>query len=425
MNLAKLILRELGHHRLNFSLGVVAVCSAVACLTAELSILHKHKVRDERIIKAKEEETDQRVRALEDDYRKITKGLGYNVLILPAEQDLNDLYVTDVANRYMPEEYVHRLATSRVATIQHLLPSLQQKVKWREADQTIILVGVRGEVPTLETEQKKPILEAVTPGTMTVGWSLHEQAPHLSEGARVTLLGREFTVGKVHAARSNKDDITVWINLREAQELLGRPGQINGVLALECVCAADSVPKVKAEIKRILPNTQVIFQSHALTRAEARQRARQEAMESMKQEKSNRDRLRQSRESSAAVLVPVVTLGAGIWIAFLSYGNVRDRRPEIGILRALGLRSTQIMGLFLSRALLMGVVGSVLGVLLGLLIGACRQGAAGDAAGGGLWLDAGFLVCVLTGAPLVAMLAGWLPAYLAAQEDPAEVLRDA
>ena len=361
--------------------------------------------------------------ALEDDYRKITKGLGFNVLILPREQNLSDLFADDFASKYMPEEYVERLATSRVATIQHLLPSLQQKLKWPEVERTVILIGVRGEVPILHADAKKPILEAVPAGTMVVGSELHRSLK-LKQGDKVKLLGREFTVGKLHPERGTKDDITIWISLKEAQALLNKPGQINGILALECVCAADSLDKIRGEISKVLPDTQVIeFQSQTLARAEARQRAGVEAKEAVEREKQNRAKLRQERESFAAILVPVVVLGSGLWIAFLSFGNVRERRTEIGLLRALGIQSRRIMAIFLGRAMLMGVVGAGLGFGGGILVGAIWREGVG-AQGVPVPFDPTLLLAVLAGAPLVAALAGWLPSYVAAQQDPAEILSE-
>lgn len=419
MNALRLILREISYRKLNFALGLLAVTVAVACLVGEMVVLKKHDARTEQILAAKEKETRTKMATLEDDYRKITKGLGFNVLILPHEQNLSDLFAQDYATSYMPEEYVERLAKSRVATIQHLLPSLQQKLKWPEVERTVILVGVRGEVPIMHADPKKPILEAVPANSMVVGYELHRSLK-LKSGDKVKLLGREFTVSKLHPERGTKDDITIWIDLKSAQELLNKPGQINGILALECVCAADSLAKVRAEIVKVLPETQVIeFQSQTLARAEARQRAATEAQDALVREKEGRARLRQEREGFASILVPTVVLGAGLWIAFLSLANVRERRSEIGILRALGTRSGSILMIFLGRAMLMGLLGAGLGYGVGWLFGFVN----GESATKVAWLfhlqlGAG----VLLGAPAVSALAGWLPSFLAAQQDPAEVL---
>ena len=422
MSLLRLVLRELLHRKLNFSLGVVSVAVAVACLVGAVAILQKHDARTEQIIAAKEAETRAKMAVLEDDYRKITKGLGFNVLILPRDQNLSDLFAEDYATKYMPESYVDRLATSRVATIQHLLPSLQQKLKWPEVERTIILIGVRGEVPILHADPKKPILEAVPPGTMAVGSELHRSLK-LKLDDKVKLLGREFTVGKLHPERGTKDDITIWISLKEAQELLKKPGQINGILALECVCAADSLDKVRGEISRILPDTQVVeFQSQTLARAEARRRAATEARDAIEREKQNRARLRQERESFAAILVPVVLVASVLWVAFLSFGNVRERRSEIGILRALGVGARKIMTIFLGRAALIGLAGACLGLAAGYLVGALWHEGAVSAPAATVHLGPRLWLAAFVGAPIVAALAGWLPSYLAAQQDPANVL---
>lgn len=150
----------------------------------------------------------------------------------------------------MLEEYVTRLANSRVVTVQHLLPSLQEKIKWPERERTILLVGTRGEVPIGRANPKKPIQDAVPPGEIVLGHELHRNMG-LKTGDAVTLMGREFTVSETYGERGNKDDITAWIALSPAQEMLGKPGRINGILALECVCAADSLAKVRAELQKI------------------------------------------------------------------------------------------------------------------------------------------------------------------------------
>src|SRR5206468_9118024 len=97
MSLLRLVLREILHRKLNFALGVVSVCVAVACLVGALAILDKHDARTEQIIVAKEVETKQKMAALEDDYRKLTLKMGFNVLILPKDQSLSDLYSDDFA----------------------------------------------------------------------------------------------------------------------------------------------------------------------------------------------------------------------------------------------------------------------------------------------------------------------------------------
>ena len=285
-------------------------------------------------------------------------------------------------------------------------------------------MGVRGEV-YIQSKQQKPLLEPVAPGTMILG---HELARNLSlrAGDKAKLMGREFAVAKVNPERGNKDDITVWISLAEAQEMLGKPGLINGILALDCTCdTVDRLGRIRPEIARILPDTQLIeYASQALARAEARQRAAEEAKAIIGREKAGRDKLRSEREALAAVLVPVVMVGSGVWIGLLALANVRDRRGEIGILRALGLRSWQILVIFLGKALGMGLVGAALGYIAGREIGLLWHEAPGAPPIHLAYFDLRLLVLVLAAAPLLAALASWLPAMSAAQQDPAAVLRE-
>ena len=160
MNLPRVIVREIRFRKLNFLLGVLSVAAAVACVVAQTTVLRRHDLHTERLVAAKEVETQAKMDALEDDVRKITVNMGFNVMILPKTQNLGDLYADDFAAETMPEEYAERLARSRVATINHVLPSLQQKVKWPERERTALLMGVRGEV-YLHSAKQKPILQPV------------------------------------------------------------------------------------------------------------------------------------------------------------------------------------------------------------------------------------------------------------------------
>ncbi len=422
MQLLRLVLREISYRKGGFCLGVISASVAVASLVGDLAILREHDSRTEQIIAAKEAETRAKMAVLEDDYRKITKELGFNVLILPQDQSLNDLFAEGYASHFMPEEYVERLARSRLVTIQHLLPSLQLKLKWPEFERTILLDGVRGEVPILHADSKQPMLDPVPEGTLVLGWELHRSLK-LKVGDTVKLLGREFAVGKLYPERGTKDDITVWISLKEAQQLLHQPGRINGILALECVCAADSLPKVRAEIGAVLPDTQVIeFQSQTLARAEARQRAAVEARDAVLREKENRAKLRQTRAEFGALAVPIASLASAAWIAFLAYANVRERRGEVAIFRALGVRSWKIIAIFLGRAVLIGLAGAALGCGAGLMAAAAWPGKSTRFSQALTFLEPRLILMIFVGASFLSVLASWLPTWVAAQQSPAEVL---
>jgi putative ABC transport system permease protein len=123
----------------------------------------------------------------------------------------------------------------------------------------------------------------------------------------------------------------------------------------------------------------------------------------------------------------VASLGAislavgGVGILTIMTIAVRERRAEIGLLRALGASRDQIMGLFLLEALLLALLGG----LAGLIVGA-----------GGAWLIGALLPALPThtawefvliaelGAAAIGLVAGVLPALHAAALDPVTALHD-
>ena len=154
MTIWRLVVSEILHRRMNFALGVLSVMVASASFIGSVTLLNIHDLRTDQILQEKEKELSERMADLTDETRKAMLKLGFNVVILPKHQNLADWYSDDYASEYMPEEYVHTLADSKIVTVRHFLPSLQQKIEWPERKRKIILVGTRGEVPnTQESSQ--------------------------------------------------------------------------------------------------------------------------------------------------------------------------------------------------------------------------------------------------------------------------------
>lgn len=424
MSVWKLMRREIGHRKMNFVLGLFSVSIAIACLVGSFTLLKANDLVTDDILEKKQALVEKEGAALNDAMRKITIGLGFNALILPQDQDLNELYVEGTLSKSMPEEYVDRLAASRIVTINHLLPTVSKKIRWDEQEMTVVLMGTRGEVPLLHKDPKKPMLDAVPKGKMVVGFQIHQQRK-LKKGDKVQLMGKEFEIIDTNKERGTVDDGTVWVHLSEAQEMLGMQNLINGIWALECHCAGDRISQIRAEITKIIPGTQVIERgTKALARAEARNTAKEAAQAAKKREEENRAELKQKQESFSALFVPLIIAGSGIWIGFLTFGNVRQRRSEIGILRAIGLRSNQILLLFLGKAILIGLLGAVIGYLIGFYGGMFWGELPVSSESSSQLYSFEVLLTSLILAPLLASIASWIPAMLAAQQDPADILQE-
>jgi len=424
--LCRIFYREIRHRWGSFVLGALALALAAGAVVASRVVLASHDERTADLLEQATAQQEEKLALMGDEMRKAMLQLSFNCVVLPAGQDLAEWHRQDYGSLTMPEEYASRLRDSRIVTVRHFLPSLQRRVLWPEVNRQILLVGSRGEVPDLHQRPKKPMVQPVPDGTIVLGYELHDSLG-LKVGGTVTLMGRQFTVSRCHEQRGSKDDITAWIPLRDAQELLGEPGRLNAILALECLCAGgtEALAVVRRDIMAILPDTQVVeIDSRVIARAEARFKLAAAAKATLAHEEATRATLRQQRERRASLILLVIVLACAVWLATLTALNASQRRDENALLRTLGLSTPRLFALILGRALLTAALGGVLGVAFGdlagrqlarLLDGQVPQLAAYPAQT--LWLAFG-------AALLLVLLAAWLPALAAALRDPADELRE-
>lgn len=99
---------------------------------------------------------------------------------------------------------------------------------------------------------------------------------------------------------------------------------------------------------------------------------------------------------------------------------VQERTGEIGLIRALGARRTQVLGLFLGEAVVLAAIGGMAGLALGIGTAGLLRLALPALPVHTPWL---FVVAAETVAVLIGLAAGVLPARRAARLDPVEALR--
>ncbi len=99
---------------------------------------------------------------------------------------------------------------------------------------------------------------------------------------------------------------------------------------------------------------------------------------------------------------------------------VNERTSEIGLIRALGARRSQVLSLFLGEAIVLAAVGGIAGLFLGVGIANLLHLALPALPVHTPWI---FVVAAEAVAVLIGLLAGVLPAQRAARLDPVEALR--
>jgi ABC-type lipoprotein export system ATPase subunit/ABC-type antimicrobial peptide transport system permease subunit len=129
-------------------------------------------------------------------------------------------------------------------------------------------------------------------------------------------------------------------------------------------------------------------------------------------------------------LAVVALLLACLGIANTMYSAVLERTKEIGVLKALGARSYDVLLLFVAEAASIGLVGGLIGTLAAVALGQAGNAAvdrlAQSVAGAGIEVfrtDFGIGLAALLLAVVLSTASGLLPAVRAARLDPSRALR--
>ncbi len=230
----------------------------------------------------------------------------------------------------------------------------------------------------------------------------------VSLGQSVTIQDRPFrVVGLLRGG--DQDDHAVYLSLEKLEEFVSE----RGLISMAFVRAAPGVdPTALAqEIQRVL----------------------REAV-------AEREFLVQSSKQLSDLVSGVLTvlrwtLGAIAGISLLVGGiglmntmlmAILERTHEIGVLKALGARREHILALFLVESSLLGLLGGVSGVLFGGAIAQSVAVAAQQVVRTDLFsvvFDGALIFGSLGFAVLLGAVAGFWPAWRAAQLDPVEALR--
>ncbi|MCK4284233.1 MAG: FtsX-like permease family protein [Candidatus Brocadiae bacterium] len=380
MSALPLILQEIWHRKLDFLLGLLAVTITVALFVALLTMSG-----------ASDRET-----------KRLMRDMGFNLLIVPKDTDMEDFWARDFAQEEMPEDYVHRLAGSGDIHADHYVAILQKKIEWR--GRQILLTGWLPEVPSARRTREKSFMGlGVPPGRACVGYEL-ARGLNIQRGDEIELHGKSLLVDAVLAEAGSKDDIRLYTHLHDAQEILNKPGKINMIRALGCLCGQGGrLWSIRPQIAEVLPDTRVTeFRSIAVARAETRRMV----------------------ERQAVLILSTVAIACVIWVAVLSLLNVWERRQEIGILRALGAGSGKIAVLFLGRAVSVGLGGAVLGFIIGTGLALHFGPTIFKVTAAAIKPVYALMAQSLVAAPLVALLASLLPTVVAVTQDPAVTIME-
>ncbi len=161
-------------------------------------------------------------------------------------------------------------------------------------------------------------------------------------GDTLRMLDSGFRVVGIYETGAALEDNGVVVSLRDAQRLAGRPRQVS----MYVIKLRD--PE-RAEAVRAKLNTNFAEIDVSLTAEFAENLPDFQSMEMMVEQIS---------------FLAIIIGGVGMLNTMLM--SVLERTREIGVLRALGWRRRQVIGMILLEALMLGTVGGACGILLGM-----------------------------------------------------------
>jgi putative ABC transport system permease protein len=240
---------------------------------------------------------------------------------------------------------------------------------------------------------------ARTPGEIMLG-SEAARALDRTVGDHVVIAGQPRDVVGVLGPSASLDDQAVLTDLAVAQQALGKPDAVT-MIEVSALCRDCPIDHLVHQMATVLPHARVAPIRQAVA---ARERA-----------------VLQFTRFAYAVSA-LVLLVATIVVLTTMLAAVTERTQEIGILRAIGYRRTQVARLILLEATAVNVAGSVVGLVAGF--------AASRALGP-------LLAQLTTPVPVDLALGAWVvgaavvlgaagasyPALRAAQMDPAHAMR--
>ncbi len=265
---------------------------------------------------------------------------------------------------------------------------------------------------SFEIAEGRALVQADT-GSCVIGHLISqprgEEKPLINAGDRITLM---FYVGNVEKEATfrvvgvleevggtfgSEDDSSILIPFREAQTIY-ETGSTVDFVALQ-VDQTENVDLVVEEVEDKFED-RVMVMSFEMIQEQVGQ-------------------VLGTIEAVLGGIAAISLLVAGVSIINTMTISVMERTREIGILKAIGSKSTEILLLFISEATITGIVGGVLGSALGFILGV----AVGDYIGLPVSVTYELGGAVVLFAVLTSVIAGLYPSWQASRLHPVEALR--
>ncbi|MBI2131086.1 ABC transporter permease [Candidatus Woesearchaeota archaeon] len=232
----------------------------------------------------------------------------------------------------------------------------------------------------------------------------------------IAIEGRLFkTIGILKESGGGGEDSRIIMPIEQARDILEDAGREKFDSIIIKASDADSVDRIVSEV-----DSKLMISRHVTAKTKDY---------SVTSSKATQERLQDVTRTFTVFLgaIAAVSLLVGaVGIANTMFTSVLEKTKEIGIMKAIGARNSDIMMVFLLNSGLVGFVGGLLGIGLGSGISALLPNLLSGLGPGGsvrTVIPTSLLVEALFLSMIIGMIAGAIPAYRASKLKPVDALR--
>jgi putative ABC transport system permease protein len=196
---------------------------------------------------------------------------------------------------------------------------------------------------------------------------------------------------------SSDEDQSIFLPLRTCQQLYEEGSEYQYIVAR--VNNVDDIPQVLADLESEMGDDVTVMTAESMSELAGT--------------------ILGAIEAVLGGVAGISLLVAGVGIINTMTISVMERTKEIGIMKAIGSKSTDILLLFLSEAIMTGFIGGALGAGLGLVVGQLIGNSIDMPVSTSPMLGFGVVVFAM----VTTSLAGLYPAWKASSMHPVEALR--
>jgi putative ABC transport system permease protein len=398
-----LVLKSFKRRRIRGLLTIIGIVIGIAAVVALISVSQ----------------------GLEEAVREQFETLGTNKIMISPGGDTGTMSMGMLATSKLTDDDIDVIDGVQGVDIVSGMLYASARVKYKDETKYTFVIGL-----PLDEQQKKlfeemsnfkadkgDLIKEGAKYDANIGWIIANDKffeKNVDIRDKILIEGKEFSVvGSIVKIGNRQDDAQVYIPIDTAREIFNKPDEYD-MLVVQIKDGYD-VDKVAEKIKKELRNS----------------RDEEEGEETFQLQTFEQilEQVGTILGILKAVLVSIAAISllvGGIGVMNTMYTSVLERTREIGTMKAIGAKTSDIMNLFLVESGLYGLIGGAIGVALGLGIAKIAEFAAAQSLGSTL-IHASFAWWLIVGALafsfIIGCISGIAPARNAARLRPVEALR--